>query len=192
MMTLARRIFVEKRALIIPVALGVVLNIAAYLFVVRPLAVKSAGVADRTIAARQALTLAERDLAAARALVTGTSRADEELATFYEQVLPADQNSARRVTYLSLYHLARKMNVKFLDRKTEVETPKRDARVGRWKIRTELQGDYENLRQFIYALESAPEFVIIDDVTLSQNDAAKPLTLTIELSSYYRLDAHGN
>jgi len=191
-MRLARRIFVEKRALIIPVALGVVLNIAAYLFVVRPLALKSAGVADRAIAARQALTLAERDLAAARALVTGTSRADEELATFYEQVLPSDQNSARRLTYLSLYHLARKMNVKFLDRKTEVEPPKRDARVGRWKIRTELQGDYENLRQFIYALESAPEFVIIDDVTLSQNDATKPLTLTIELSSYYRLDAHGN
>jgi Tfp pilus assembly protein PilO len=191
-MTLARRIFVEKRALIIPVALGVVLNIAAYLFVVRPLALKSAGVADRAIAARQALAVAERDLAAARALVTGTSRADEELATFYEQVLPADQNSARRLTYLSVYHLARKMNVKFLDRKSEVEPPKRDARVGRWKIRTELQGDYENLRQFIYALESAPEFVIIDDVTLSQNDATKPLTLTIELSSYYRLDAHGN
>jgi Tfp pilus assembly protein PilO len=190
--TLAKRIFVEKRAFIIPVALGVLLNIAGYLFVVRPLAAKSAGVADRAIAARQALTVAERDLAAARALVTGTSRADEELATFYEQVLPADQNSARRLTYLSLYHLARKMNVKFLDRKTEVEAPKRDARVGRWKIRTELQGDYENLRQFIYALESAPEFVIIDDVTLSQNDATKPLTLTIELSSYYRLDAHGN
>jgi len=191
-MTLARRIFVEKRALIIPVAVGVLLNIAAYLFVVRPLAIKSAGVADRAIAARQALTVAERDLAAARALVTGTSRADEELATFYEQVLPPDQNSARRLTYLSIYHLARKMNVKFLDRKTEVEPPKRDARVGRWKIRTELQGDYENLRQFIYALESAPEFVIIDDVTLSQNDATKPLTLTIELSSYYRVDAHGD
>jgi Tfp pilus assembly protein PilO len=191
-MTLARRIFLEKRALIIPVALGVVLNIAAYLFVVRPLALKSAGVADRAIAARQALAVAERDLAAARALVTGTSRADEELATFYEQVLPADQNSARRLTYLTVYHLARKMNVKFLDRKYEVEPPKRDARTGRLKIRTELQGDYENLRQFIYALESAPEFVIIDDVTLSQNDAAKPLTLTIELSSYYRLDAHGN
>jgi Tfp pilus assembly protein PilO len=191
-MTLARRIFVEKRALIIPVAVGVVLNIAAYLFVVRPLALKSAGVADRAIAARQALTLAERDLAAARALVTGTSRADEELATFYDQVLPPDQNSARRLTYLTVYHLARKMNVKFLDRKYEVEPPKRAARTGRLKIRTELQGDYENLRQFIYALESAPEFVIIDDVTLSQNDATKPLTLTIELSSYYRLDAHGN
>jgi Tfp pilus assembly protein PilO len=72
------------------------------------------------------------------------------------------------------------------------EAPKRDARVGRWKIRTELQGDYENLRQFIYALESAPEFVIIDDVTLSQNDAGKPLTLTLELSTYFRLGSNGN
>ena len=33
-------------------------------------------------------------------------------------------------------------------------------------IRMVLQGDYENLRQFIFELESAPEFVIIDDVTL--------------------------
>jgi Tfp pilus assembly protein PilO len=191
-MTLAKRIFVEKRTLIIPVALGVLLNILAYAFVVRPLALKSAGVADRAIAARQTVAAAERDMAAARELVTGTSRADQELTTFYDEVLPPDQNSARRLTYLTLYHLARKMNVKFLDRKYEVEPPKRDARTGRLKIRTELQGDYENLRQFIYSLESAPEFVIIDDVTLSQNDAAKPLTLTIELSSYFRLDAHGN
>lgn len=191
-MRLAKRIFVEKRALIIPVGLGVLLNIAAYAFVVRPLAVKSAGVADRAVAAKQGLAAAERDHTAALELVTGTSRADEELATFYDEVVPPDQNSARRLTYLSFYHLARKMNVKFLDRKIEVEPPRRDARVGRLKIRTELQGEYENLRQFIYQLESAPEFVIIDDVTLSQNDAAKPLTLTIELSSYYRLDAHGN
>jgi hypothetical protein len=190
--TLAKRIFVEKRALIIPVAVGVLLNIAAYALVVRPLAIKSAGVSDRAAAAKQALAAAERDQAAARALVTGTTRADEELATFYDEVLPPDQNSARRVTYLSFYHLARKMNVKFLDRKIEVETPKRDARVGRLKIRTELQGNYEDLRQFIYQLESAPEFVIIDDVTMSQNDATKPLTLTIELSSYYRLETHGN
>ena len=191
-MTLTKRIFVEKQALIVPVALGVLLNIAAFALVVRPLAVKSAGVADRAIAARQTLTATERDLSAARALVSGTSRADQELATFYDEVLPADQVSAQRLTYLSVYHLARKMNVKFLNRKIEVEQPKRDARVGRLKIRTELQGDYENLRQFIFELESAPEFVIIDDVSLTQNDAAKPLTLTIELSSYYRLDAHGN
>ena len=55
-----------------------------------------------------------------------------------------------------------------------------------------LQGDYESFRQFIYELESAPEFVIIDDVTLAQNDPTKPLTLTLQLSTYYRLGANGN
>ena len=34
--------------------------------------------------------------------------------------------------------------------------------------------------------------VIIDDVTLAQPDPAKPLVLTLELSTYYRLGAHGN
>ena len=36
-----------------------------------------------------------------------------------------------------------------------------------------LQGDYESLRQFIYELESAPEFVIIDDVTLAAERAGR-------------------
>jgi len=188
---LARRIFVEKRVLIIPVVAGALLNVAAYAFVVRPLAIRSANVSERAVADQQALATAERELAVANALVTGTSRAGDALTTFYGEVLPADQASALRVTYLSIYHLARRMNVKFLNRKHEVEQAKRDARVGRLKIRTELQGEYGNLRQFIYELESAPEFVIIDDVTLSQNDSSKPLTLILELSSYYRLDAHG-
>jgi len=191
-MTLAKRIFIEKRVPIVLVALGAVINIAAYAFVVRPLGIKSANVADRAAAARVAVVAAEREQAAAKSLVTGTSRAGEELATFYDEVVPPDQPSARRLTYLSLYHLARKMNVKLVDRKFEVEAPKRDARVVRLKLRADLQGEYENLRKFIYQLESAAEFVIIDDVTLMQNDTAKPLTLTLELSSYYRLDAHGN
>ena len=54
----------------------------------------------------------------------------------------------------------------------------------------QFQGDYESFRQFIFALESAPEFVIIDDVTLAQSDASKPLTLTLELSTYFRLGAN--
>ena len=53
-------------------------------------------------------------------------------------------------------------------------------------------GEWESIRQFIYDVESASEFVIIDDVTLSQNDAGKPLTLTLELSTYFRLGSNGN
>ena len=54
-----------------------------------------------------------------------------------------------------------------------------------------LRGDYENLRRFIYDVETSQEFVIIDDVTLVQPDAAMPLTLTLELSTYYRIQANG-
>jgi len=190
-MTLWKRILLEKRVLVAPIALGAVLNLIAYLAVVHPLGVKAAGVADRAAAAAQSKLTAERDFANAQALVTGKSRADEELSTFYDKVLPADQSSARRLTYTALPALARKRNVKFLDRHIDVEPPQRDAQVGRLRIRTEWQGDYESLRQFIFELESAPEFVIIDDVTLMQADPAKPLTLSLELSTYYRLEPHG-
>ena len=192
-MTLFRRILVEKRGLIVPIAVGLILNAAAYVFWVRPLGQASADMRGRAERAAQALQAAQREYDGAKGLVTGTSRAGEDLATFYGKVLPADIPAARRLTYLSVYQLARKMNVKFVERRTEIDQPEHDSRVGRLKIRTELQGDYENLRQFIYQLESSPEFVIIDDVTLTQNDPAKPLTLIIELSTYYRLDAaNGN
>jgi len=191
-MNMLRRVVIEKRALIAPLALALAANIAAYIFVVRPLSIRAASVSQDAAAAVQKVQAAQREYDAAKALVAGTSRAGSELTTFYGKVLPTDQPSARRLTYTALPALARKMNVKFLERRTDVEPPARDAFVGRLKIRTELQGDYQNLRRFIYELESAPEFVIIDDVTLSQNDATKPLTLSIELSAYYRVDGNGN
>jgi hypothetical protein len=192
-MTLWKRIAIEKRSAVIPLALGIIANVAVAVLVVYPLAAKSAGAADRAAAAEAARKAAERDNAAARALVAGKSRAEEELSTFYQKVLPADLTAARRLTYAALPALARKTNVKYEHSSYDAEPPKgKDAHVGRLKIRVSLQGEYENLRRFIYELESAPEFVIVDAVTLSQNDPAKPLLLALELSTYYRFDANGN
>ena len=192
-MTLSKRILSEERALIIPLTLCVIGNLVAYALVVYPLGVKTAGAADRAAAATQALQAAERDQAAARALVQGKSRADEELSTFYDKVLPADLPSARRLTYTTLPSLARKSNVKFLDRRYDVErNPNKNSRLGILKVRTQWQCDYESFRQFLYELESAAAFVIIDDLTLSQGDPAKPLMLTLQFSTYYRLGANGN
>lgn len=191
-MPLWKRIVVEKRALIVPLVLGVIGNLAAYALWVYPLGVKSAGAADRAAAAAQSLQGAERELANARALVTGKSRADQELATFFDKVLPADLPSARSLTYSTLPALAKKTNVKLVDRRFEVEKVEKNARLGLLKVHTAWQCDYESFRQFIYALESASPFVIIDDVSLAQSDPAKPLTLIMELSTYFRLGANGN
>ena len=189
-MTFFKRILVEKRVWLIPLALGIVANIAVYLLVVYPLAVKSAGAEDRAAAATQALQAAERDLAGARNLVAGKTRAEQVLSTFYDKVLPTDLPSARRLTYATLPAVARKSNVKFVDRRSDVEPIKKDSQLGIFRIDTRWQGDYESLRRFIYELESAPAFVIIDNVALAQSDPAKPLELALKLSTYYRLRAH--
>jgi hypothetical protein len=192
MTPLWKRILNEKRALIVPLILGLIGNVAAYGLWVYPLGVKSAGAADRAAAAARSLQLAERELAAARELVTGKSRADQELTTFFEKVLAPSLPAARDLTYAALPSLAKKSNVRLLDRRFEVEKPEKNARLGLLKVHTAWQCDYESFRQFIYALESAPPFVIIDDVSLAQNDPSKPLMLVIELSTYYRLGANGN
>jgi hypothetical protein len=191
-MTLWRRILDEKRALIIPLVIGILGNAAAYALWVYPLGVKSAGAADRATAATRSLQAAEGELAAAKELIAGKARADQELRTFFDKVLPPDLPSARDLTYATLPSLARKTNVKMLDRRFEVTKPEKNARLGLLKVHTAWQGDYESFRQFIYALESASPFVIIDDVSLAQNDPTKPLMLTMELSTYYRLANNGN
>ena len=102
-----------------------------------------------------------------------------------------DFSAARRMTFTRLPDLAQRTNVMWASRTSEVEKVQGDARLGRVHIRTIISGQYENVRQFIYELESSPEFIIIDDVTLSQGDADKPLNLTLQLSTYYRVDSSG-
>jgi Tfp pilus assembly protein PilO len=50
-----------------------------------------------------------------------------------------------------------------------------------------LSGSYDNIRAFIYDLETAPEFVVIDNIVLGEGaDSNAPLALSVELSTYYR------
>jgi Tfp pilus assembly protein PilO len=191
-MTLWRRILAEKRVLIVPLAIAIVANLAFYAIVVYPRGLKLASAADRATAAAAALKAAERDYESARALVMGKSRAEQELSTFYDKVLPSDLIAARRITYAALPALAKKSNVQYQQRRYDPEKVENDARLGRLHIRMVLVGDYEGFRRFIYEFESSPEFVILDDFTMTQNDPTKPLTLTLEMSAYYRVDEHGS
>jgi hypothetical protein len=193
MTPLLKRILTENRSLVLTLAVALVANVLGYFIIVRPLDVKSAGAADRAAAAATALKAAEQEGVQAHALVTGKARADEELSTFYQKVLPPDQTAARRMTYASLPALARRTDVRYEARTTAVEDSGVDteARFGRMLIRMILDGDYENLREFVFELERSPEFVIIDDVTLDGNRSADNLVLTINLSTYYRLRPNG-
>jgi hypothetical protein len=186
-----RRIVAEKRAVVLPLVVALLANVAAYVLVVRPRGIKSAGAADRAAAATQALRAAEQELAGARALVEGKVKAEEELDAFYKKVLPADLVAARRMTYSSLPALARKTNVKYEQRRSSVDDITSESRLGHLNIRLGLSCDYESFRDFIYQLETAPEFVIIDDVTLTEANQGEPLALIVNLSTYFRLRPDG-
>jgi hypothetical protein len=190
-MTLVKRILVEKRAIVLPLLLALLVNVAVYALVVYPLARRASGAVDRAAKAADALRAAEQDQAAAQALVAGKARAEEELATFYDRVLPADYVSARRMTYTRLPALARKTNFRYESGSSEVDLTIKSTRIGRLRSRMVLQGDYQSFRRFVYEVESSSEFLIIDSVTLAQPDAAQPLTATLEVSTYYRTRANG-
>ena len=191
-MTLLRRIIAEKRGVIVPLLIALLANVAVYALVVYPLGVKSESSSDRAATAAQARQAAEHDMAAAEALVRGKSTADEELATFYDKVLPSSVDEARRMTYARLPALATKANMRLMQREAGRDQESERRRIWDGCARGWCsKADYENVRRFLYELETAPEFIIVDDVSLGQSETSKPLTLTVELSTYYRLDRNG-
>jgi hypothetical protein len=91
----AARVLHEKRALIWPLVVALLVNLLVYAVVVYPLSRKVAGGEQAAEASAAALAAARRDYAAARATVAGKGQADIELQKFYSEVLPPDVSSSR-------------------------------------------------------------------------------------------------
>ena len=187
-MGLVRRVMAEHRRVVIPLSVALVVNVLAYVLIVYPLSQRVANVTQRDLAAEQALTQAKADYGQASGTLTGKARASTALTTFYNDVLPRDLSGARRLTYLRLAQLARESNLKF---ESGSYTPKeeRDSTLTRLEIELVLAGSYADIRTFIHALESSPEFVVIDNVELSEGAEGGNLAVTLQLSTYYRTTA---
>lgn len=54
-----------------------------------------------------------------------------------------------------------------------------------------MTGRYEDLRRFIYDLETAEELLFIEDLELSRNDSPRDqgLTFNIKIATYLRADS---
>jgi Tfp pilus assembly protein PilO len=186
-----KRVFDEKRRLVIPLLAALALNIALYALVVYPLGVRVRSMEQREQAAAQEMAAAQKEDAAARAVLQGRDRTGSALNTFYKDVLPTSLSSARDVTFLRLEELGEQHDIR-IKRRTSTTDKDKKGSLARLRITTELEGNYENIRRFIYQLESGSNFVVIDSVQLSQDAApGSPLALTLGLSTYYRAEPHG-
>ncbi len=191
-MSTVRRVFAEKRRLIVPVAVALLVNVALYAIVVYPLSKKVAGDEQEAESAAAALNAARRDFAAARATVAGKGQADQELRTFYSEVLPPDVSGARRITFLRIEQLAQKCNLR-VERVTSLPKPQSDSNLVKFMYKASLSGEYRNIRRFIHELETAPEFLVLENVDLRQSEVEnRALNVEMEIATYYRAGANGN
>ena len=91
--------------------------------------------------------------------------------------------------------MARETDVRWIKRTSEIadvdSEPNTEARLGQISVNMVLQGDYNDLRDFLYAIESAPQFIVVDDVMLSEGQPDQPLTLAVRMSTFFR-KSHGS
>ncbi len=185
-----QRIVAEKRRVVIPLLVALAANVVLYAAAVYPLSRRVGSAEQRAETARAARLSAEREHRAARATAEGKDRAEVELKKFYADVLPADQAAARRITYLRLDRLAREAGLE--PGRTRFDPKQvRDSSLTELDATVQLTGDYRAIRRFIYLLETAPEFTIIQNVELSSSEEG-PLELTLSLATYYRTSGHGD
>jgi type IV pilus assembly protein PilO len=187
----AARVFQEKRALIWPIAIALLINVAVYAMVVYPLSKKVAGGEQAAEASSATLGAARRDYAAARATVAGKGQADLELEKFYTDVLPPDVSGARRITFLRIEQLANEAGLR-LERETSIPQQQRESNLAKFTYTATLSGEYRNIRRFIHDLETAPEFLVLENVQLSQNNTeGRNLNVTVQIATYYRAEGNG-
>jgi hypothetical protein len=185
-MSLTQRILREKRRFIAPLTIAILANVVAYAVVVFPLGRQVAAAEQQMRTAREGLRRARAEFQQAKATVTGKQQADASLRQFYQDVLPASSSAAQRVTYLRLAQLARAADVR-LERGANSISQEKDSTLSKLSTSYTLSGEYEDVRQFIYSLETAPEFVVLENVTLSSDQqAGRGLAVQIEIATYFR------
>ena len=184
-MTLLTRILREKRTLITTVAMILAIDVLLYAFAVYPWSNKVSQAETRAAQAEAQLDQARANHAIVSQRSENKVNADSQLQRFYSDVLPVDLAGARSISSPFLVMLAEDTNL-VLERQTSLPEKERGSVLARLRTTMVLAGEYEDIRQFIFELETAPEFILIEEVILSQGDESEEaLVLTLGVSTYY-------
>jgi Tfp pilus assembly protein PilO len=179
------RIAREKRLIVAPLAIAIVLNLALAVGLVLPLSRRVDTDAVRSAQAQAALKRAAHERASAAGTLEHKRRADQDLSTLYTSVLPSNLSQARRQTYLRLSRLAADAELRTQRRMEELQESK--SSLARLEITMELRGDYEGIRQFLHDIETSAEFITIDHVSVGEGpEPGSPLVLNVVLATYFK------
>ena len=180
------RVMAEHRRALVPVGIVLAINIAVLLFVVMPLRRSVESGESQANESAVALQAAIADLKEAEAMRDGQAQAGTDLEKFYDEVLPANLSEARRMTFLRLNQLARSRDVR-MQRGAATTAELRNSPLERLSVNYSLEGNWNDIRQLLYEIETGTDFLVIDNVALRESDTSAPLWLELEISTYYRV-----
>lgn len=186
-MSLWRRVLAERRGIVVPLLAALAVNVGVLVLVVFPLQASVAGDEERATAAQMALGEARRAERAANETRTSKLRADQELKTFYADVLPSSLAVARDLLFLQVRTLSRENGLDFSSSSYEPEEVEGSALM-RFRVDISLTGEYANVRGFLYDLETAEGFFIVESVKLGQSNregGAGSLEVVLSVATYY-------
>jgi Tfp pilus assembly protein PilO len=171
-----RRVLVDKRHIVFPLAIAALANVLLYALVVFPLGRQVASAEQEAKTQRELLNRARYDFQLAKATVAGKQQADAAL-----------QSTARTLTYTRLAQLAKQANVR-LEHGSNTTSQEKDSKLAKLTTTYVLTGDYRDVRRFIYSLETAPEFIVLENVALTSanEQPGRTLGMNLEIATYYR------
>jgi len=188
-MTPWRRVYDERRKILLPLIVGLVANVGILLLGILPMqtGLVAAEAAEREAVAE--LTNARRQSSEARQMASGRENADEQLREFYGRILPPDFATARKTTNLWLQQAAEDAGLSFKTARFDTEALD-GTRLSSAYATIVLEGQYADIRRFLYAVETAEEFIVIERVTLAQNDTSQfngggRLGVEVVVSTYF-------
>ncbi|MEZ5319636.1 MAG: hypothetical protein R2752_19705 [Vicinamibacterales bacterium] len=188
-MSLWKRVYVERRAVVLPLIALLVANVAALALGVFPLRQSVANAQDEAYRATTGLEAARRDNQSARTARVRKDEADVELTKFYTDVLPKSPAEASYLTHLWLQLRARRYNLDFQTGLYKVE-PLRESRLSKASGNVLLRGTYADIRRFLYDVETAQEFIVVEKVELGesgslQDSAGGIVAVTLDVATYF-------
>jgi Tfp pilus assembly protein PilO len=186
-----RRIYVERRPIALPLVVILLANLAVLALVVLPLRRSVSSYQEGAVDAKAKLADAMLEQRRSQNARASKERADQELKKFYANVLPTSYSNAISLADFWLLRIAGESGVTIKNTQHDTEDV-RDSQLERVKGRVTLIGEYANIRRFLYDVETAQEFVIIQKVELAQNTQAQggngSLEVTLDIATYYLLN----
>jgi hypothetical protein len=188
-MTLWRRVYEERKSVVLPVGALIVASIVMLLFVVIPLGASVAASESEALDSKMALANALRLDRQTRDARASKDRADTELRRFYAEVLPRDSATAQKTTNLWLQQAAQDAGLVFQGSHFD-SADVRGSKLSRAYTRVTLLGRYTSIRKFLYALETAEEFIVVEKVELAEAGGSQPTTagllaISLTASTYF-------